>query len=102
MADVQTTKNESEHRYEAWVDGELAGAAYYELDDKRIVFTHTEVEDEFEGHGVGSALARFALDDVRAEGTRRVVPRCPFIKGWIDKHPDYADLVKSPSSRATD
>ena len=58
MAEVQTSKNESENRYEAWVDGELAGAAYYELDEKRIVFTHTEVEDRFEGHGVGSALAR--------------------------------------------
>jgi predicted GNAT family acetyltransferase len=76
------------------VDGELAGAAYYELDEKRIVFTHTEVDDRFEGHGVGSTLARFALDDVRAEGTHRVVPRCPFIKGWIDKHPDYADLTR--------
>jgi uncharacterized protein len=94
MAEVQTSKNESENRYEARVDGELAGAAYYELDEKRIVFTHTEVDDRFEGHGVGSTLARFALDDVRAEGTHRVVPRCPFIKGWIDKHPDYADLTR--------
>ena len=94
MAEVQTSKNEAENRYEAWVDGELAGAAYYELDEKRIVFTHTEVDDRFEGHGVGSTLARFALDDVRADGTRRVVPRCPFIKGWIDKHPDYADLTR--------
>jgi len=94
MAEVHTSKNESENRYEAWVDGELAGAAYYELDEKRIVFTHTEVDDRFEGHGVGSTLARFALDDVRAEGTHRVVPRCPFIKGWIDKHPDYADLTR--------
>jgi len=93
MAEVETRNNESENRYEAYVDGELAGEAYYELDDKRIVFTHTEVDDAFEGHGVGSALARFALDDVRAQGTRRVVPRCPFIKAWIDKHPDYDDLV---------
>ena len=94
MAEVQTSKNESENRYEARVDGELAGAAYYELDEKRIVFTHTEVDDRFEGQGVGSSLARFALDDVRAEGTHRVVPRCPFIKDWIDKHPDYADLTR--------
>ena len=90
---METKKNESENRYEAYVDGELAGAAYYELDDKRIVFTHTEVDDRFEGKGVGSSLARFALDDVRATGNRRVVPRCPFIKGWIDRHPEYDDLV---------
>ena len=93
MADVQTSKNESENRYEAWIDGELAGSAYYELDDKRIVFTHTEVDDKFEGKGVGSQLARFALDDVRAQGGRRVVPRCPFIRSWIQKHPDYEDLL---------
>lgn len=93
MAEVKTQKNESENRYEVYVDGELAGFSAYELDDKRIVFTHTEVDDRFEGHGVGSKLARAALDDVRAEGTRRVVPRCPFIKSWIEKHPDYSDLV---------
>lgn len=94
MAAVQTRNNESESRYEVYVDGELAGFAAYELDDRRIVFTHTEVDDRFEGHGVGSTLARGALDDVRAAGTRRVVPRCPFIKAWIDQHPDYADLVR--------
>lgn len=93
MADVTTQKNESENRYEVYVEGELAGFSAYELDDKRIVFTHTEVDDRFEGHGVGSKLARAALDDVRAEGTRRVVPRCPFIKSWIEEHPDYSDLV---------
>ena len=92
-SDVQLTHNEAEGRYEAHLDGELAGSAYYELGEGRIVFTHTEVDDAFEGRGVGSALARFALDDVRARGGLRVVPRCPFIKGWIDRHPDYQDLV---------
>jgi predicted GNAT family acetyltransferase len=93
MADVETRNNESESRYEAYVDGELAGFAAYEVDEKRIVFTHTEVDDAFEGHGVGSTLAQEALDDVRAQGTRRVVPRCRFIKDWIEHHPDYDDLV---------
>jgi predicted GNAT family acetyltransferase len=88
------THQESEHRYEARVDGEHAGSAYYETADDLVVFTHTEVDDAYEGHGVGSALARFALDDVRADGRRRVVPRCAFIKGWIDRHPDYQDLVE--------
>src|SRR4051812_42372333 len=93
MADVETTNNPTEHRYETHVDGQLAGFADYRLRDDRVIFTHTEVDDRFEGQGVGSALARFALDDVRADGTRRVVPRCEFIRGWIDKHPEYADLV---------
>ena len=93
MTDVDVTNNEAQKRYEARVDGELAGSAYYDAADDLIVFTHTEVDDAFEGKGVGSALARFALDDVRADGRRKVVPRCPFIKGWIDRHPDYQDLL---------
>lgn len=96
MSEVETRHNPDESRYEAHLDGELAGFAEYVLrGEDLIVFTHTEVDDRFEGKGVGSALARFALDDVRLEGARRVVPRCPFIKGWIDRHPDYADLVRS-------
>ena len=93
MSDVTVRNNPEEHRYEAVIDGELAGIAVYSLAEHRITFTHTEVEDRFEGHGVGSTLARVALDEVRADGTRTVRPLCPFIKAWIDKHPDYADLV---------
>jgi predicted GNAT family acetyltransferase len=84
------------------VDGESAGLAAFELDGDRIVFTHTEVDDRFEGQGVGSALARHALDDVRARGSLRVVPRCPFIRSWIEKHPEYADLVAAGEQSRTD
>ena len=94
MPDVQVTKNEQQSWYEATIDGERAGFAAYELrGDDTIVFTHTEVDPAYEGHGVGGRLARTALDDVRDEGTRSVVPACPFIKAWIDKHPGYAALV---------
>lgn len=93
MADVQVTDNPGESRFEARVDGELAGFAEYLTSEDLVTFTHTEVFDAFEGQGVGSALARGALDAVRADGTRRVLPRCPFIRGWIEKHPDYQDLV---------
>lgn len=92
MTDVQTSDNPGEQRYEARVDGELAGFAAYRVEGDRVVFTHTEVEDAHEGEGVGSALARFGLDDVRAAG-RTAVPACSFIRGWIDHHPDYAHLV---------
>ena len=103
MADVVTSHHPAEHRYEAHLDGELAGFAEYQLTDKLIIFTHTEVDSAFEGKGVGSALARFALDDVRASATREVLPLCPFIKGWIGKHPEYADLVHvARTSTATD
>lgn len=94
---VEVRNNPDEHGYEAWLDGELAGFAAYRLRERSVVFTHTEVDDRFEGQGVGSQLARGALDGVRADGERDVVPLCPFIKGWIDKHPDYRDLVHSTS-----
>jgi predicted GNAT family acetyltransferase len=94
MADVEISNNESESRYEAYVDGELAGFSAYELGPRLIRFTHTEVDDAYEGHGVGSALAKGALDDVRRDGTRKVIPLCPFIKKWIEDHPDYQDLVR--------
>ncbi|HRC41294.1 MAG: GNAT family N-acetyltransferase [Nostocoides sp.] len=89
----EITNNEAEHRYEARIDGALAGFAEYQLTDELIVFTHTEVDPAFEGRGVGGALARFALDDVREQGTRKVMPLCPFIKAWIGKHRDYVPLV---------
>jgi uncharacterized protein len=99
---VEITLNEQEQRYEAHVDGERAGLAAFELDAERIVFTHTEVDDRFEGQGIGSQLARHALDDVRARGSLRVVPQCPFIRSWIEKHPDYADLVHGALGSHTD
>ncbi|MGB0098967.1 MAG: GNAT family N-acetyltransferase [Nocardioides sp.] len=103
MSDVVTSHNPQAKRYEAHLDGELAGFAEYQLTDALVVMTHTEVDPAFEGQGVGSALARFALDDVRAEGSRRVLPVCPFIKGWVGKHPDYAELMYgAPRSTATD
>ena len=94
MSDVEVRNNPEESRYEARVDGELAGFSEYHLTKSSIVFTHTKVFDEFEGHGVGSALARGALDDVRSQGERDVVPVCPFIHGYIDDHAEYADLVR--------
>jgi uncharacterized protein len=101
--DIEIVKDADAHRYVATLDGERVGFAEYQLTDQLVVFTHTEVEDRCEGLGIGSALARFALDDVRADGSRRVLPLCPFIKGWIGHHPDYRDLVYgAPLSTAKD
>ncbi|PTL59724.1 GNAT family N-acetyltransferase [Paraconexibacter algicola] len=80
-------------RFEAHVDGRLAGYAEYLVAGVRVVFTHTEVDPAFEGQGVGGALARAALDWVRTTGELEAVPVCPFVAGWIHRHPDYADLV---------
>jgi predicted GNAT family acetyltransferase len=94
MTDVTVRDHPEESRFEAFVGDELAGFAAYELADGVITFTHTEVADAYEGHGVGSALVRSALDAVRSEGSRRVRPLCPFVRAWIDHHPDYADLTR--------
>ncbi len=96
MSDVTVRDNPDEGRFEAYVDGKLAGISAYQLSDDVITFTHTEVDDAFEGQGVGSSLVRQALDAVRDTGGLRVRPSCPFVRAWIDQHPDYADLTRRP------
>ncbi|MGA8247092.1 MAG: GNAT family N-acetyltransferase [Nocardioides sp.] len=96
MTDVTVRDNPARSRFEAYVDGQLAGFSAYELSDGVITFTHTEVDDAFEGQGVGSSLVRHELDVVRADGELRVRPSCPFVRAWIDHHPDYHDLLRSP------
>jgi predicted GNAT family acetyltransferase len=81
-------------RYVASLDGEEAGFAAYRVNSDIVTFTHTEVDERFEGHGIGSRLAQAALDDVRGQG-KRVRPLCPFIARYIREHDDYADLVVS-------
>jgi predicted GNAT family acetyltransferase len=78
--------------YEAYLDGERVGQLGYGRRGGVVTAIHTEVEPAAEGKGVGGRLARALLDDARAAG-ERVVPLCPFVKGWIERHPDYADLV---------
>jgi predicted GNAT family acetyltransferase len=82
----------STSRFEAWVGSEFAGFAEYLRDGGLVVYPHTEVEPGFAGLGVGSALARAALDDARARGLRALVT-CPFIGGWLARHPEYEDVA---------
>ena len=90
---VHVTDNPDESRYEVRADGQVAGFALYRLQDGGITFFHTEVDPAREGEGLGSRLARGALDDVRGRGFD-VVPLCPFIAGYIRRHPDeYLGLV---------
>jgi predicted GNAT family acetyltransferase len=86
--------NPAKHRFELEVEGHIA-AAYYEKSGGVITFVHTEVPPELGGKGIGSKLVKGALDQVRADGLK-VIAQCPFVKGWIDKHPDYAGLLKTP------
>ena len=94
MAHTESTRNDEANRYEARVDGALAGIAEYTLTSEVITFTHTEVDDAYEGQGVGSALAQGALDDAIRRGDRRIKVVCPFIRAWIERHPDYQHLLE--------
>jgi uncharacterized protein len=83
--------NPARHRYELEVEGHVAFAEYA-LAAGVITFVHTVVPKELGGRGVGSTLARGALDDVRRRGLK-VVAQCPFIKAFMDKHAEFNDLL---------
>ncbi|RCG31323.1 N-acetyltransferase [Sphaerisporangium album] len=89
---VEVADNAEAKRYEIRVDGKLAGFADYRLRADRMIFTHTEIGDEYEGQGLGSRLIRVALDGARDTGLS-VVPRCPFVARFIERHPEYQDLL---------
>jgi predicted GNAT family acetyltransferase len=86
------SNNPALRRYELAVEGHIA-ATYYELSGGVITFVHTEVPPELGGKGIGSKLITGALDQVRADGLK-VIAQCPFVKAYIEKHPDYTDLLK--------
>ena len=81
------------HRFELNADGHIAFSEYQRADSV-LTILHTEVPKELEGLGIGSALIRGVLDTARAEGLK-VKPLCPFAKSYIERHPDYADLLQS-------
>lgn len=79
-------------RYEIVEGDRVLGIAAYHHRGSTLVFTHTEVDPDSGHSGLGSTLVRAALDEVRSQG-RTIVASCPFVSGWIERHPDYADLV---------
>ena len=91
---ITVTDNADASRYEAHLNGVLAGFVTYRRSPGRIVFIHTETLDGFTGHGVASHLVRAVLDEARAQGLH-VVPRCPYVARFIAEHPEYQDLVRA-------
>jgi predicted GNAT family acetyltransferase len=90
--DIVVQDNPGESRYELLLDNHLVGEILYRLSPDAVVLLHTEVLPSLEGKGLGARLVAGALDDVRARGLH-VVAVCPFVRSYIRRHPDYADLV---------
>ena len=91
--------NPEKHRFELSTNGEVAAFSEYNVLKNALLFTHTEVMPAHEGKGFGGKLVAFALDDVRRRGLH-AIPACPFVAGYIRKHPEYLDLVTEESRRA--
>jgi predicted GNAT family acetyltransferase len=88
----QIIDNTAQNRFELPVEGYLA-TEHYNREGNVITLQHTEVPPELGGKGVGSTLVKAVLDRVRGQGLK-VVAQCTFVKSWIDRHPDYADLLR--------
>ena len=91
-SDMNIVHNEAARRFETSIDGQTGYISYKEREDK-LVYDHTIVPQELGGRGVGSALVKHALDYAR-ENNKKVVPQCSFVASYIDKNPDYKDLLK--------
>ncbi|MER7362304.1 GNAT family N-acetyltransferase [Nonomuraea wenchangensis] len=92
---IEVVDNSSESRFEILVDGKVAGFADYRLLPTKVVFTHTEVSPLYEGQGLAGRLVDHALR-VSADTGLRVVPLCPYVARYIERHPEFANLVDAP------
>ncbi|MGC4113030.1 MAG: GNAT family N-acetyltransferase [Nocardioides sp.] len=93
-AAVELRDDPDQHRFEAYVDGELAGFTAYDVADGTMTILHTEVDSAFEGRGVGSEMVRQLLDRLREDPTTKVVVLCPFVNAWLRRHPEYRDVTR--------
>jgi predicted GNAT family acetyltransferase len=92
-ADIQVRENVPERRFEIWVGDTLAGFSQYSpRNESTYTFTHTEIDPAFEGQGLASTLIRGSLDAMTERGIK-VRPNCPFVRRFIQRHPDYQHLV---------
>lgn len=93
MSENITVRKDAETgQYEGFLGDEQVGFAQYREQGDVVVMPHTVVPEQFGGRGFAGQIVQFALDDIRAAG-KKVDPVCPYVAGWIEKHPDYANLV---------
>jgi uncharacterized protein len=99
---ITVSDNPERHRYEIFVDGTPAGfSAYRDTDIAGVpqrILHHTEIDEEFGGRGLASTLTRKAIGSA-VDGGRRVVPVCPYVKRWVQKHDDFADDIDPVTSK---
>jgi predicted GNAT family acetyltransferase len=91
---AQVRDDQDASRYVIESGGQVVGAAYYNRFEDHIVFTHTEVDEGHQGEGLAGRLVQAALDDAR-ESALRVVALCPYVRSWLQRHPDYQDLQRT-------
>jgi predicted GNAT family acetyltransferase len=89
---IAITDDTESQRYVIRVDGKRAGLLQYRLRPELIELVHTEIYEEFEGRGLGSQLISFALQEARERGLA-ILPICPFVNDYIQRHRQYVDLV---------
>jgi uncharacterized protein len=90
--ELRVVDNPEELRYELWLGATRAGVIVYQPQPAAVRLLHTEVDPAFEGQGLGARLVAGALEDLRARG-RKLVPQCPFVRSYLRRHPEDADLV---------
>lgn len=96
LNEVNVVNNPAERRFEAEAGGYLARIEYI-LDERYIIFTHTIVPEEIGRQGIATKMARTVLEYAR-DNDLKVIPQCPFVAGYIERHPEYEPLVWDPQT----
>lgn len=91
LENIRVVHNEREQRFEVEIDGQLS-VADYELQDDRMIFTHTYTPPAQRGRGIAEKLVRTALEYARAE-RRKIVPACSYVAVFIERHPEFKPLL---------
>lgn len=88
----QIERRPDENRYLYLVDGDVVGLTDYLVVDDAIHLTHTEISPSLRGNGLGDDMVHLILDEIRDGTTLRVIPACPFVTDWLERHPEYREL----------
>jgi predicted GNAT family acetyltransferase len=99
VEDAPVVDNAEGQRYELWLGETLAGVIVYRPRPDALALVHTEVDPAFEGRGLAAKLVAAALDDVRRRGLE-ILPLCPYVRSYLERHPDDADLVAPRAARS--